>query len=200
VVCGNCHGREGELFEASPVKATLELEGKRGCVTCHSNHGVQRPTDAMIGNGEPGVCGHCHQPGSAGEKAAGQIVTRFWALKARLGEADSLLARAERLGMPTEKARETLKQANDQLVNLRVVLHSFDPKQIDAVLAASSGDADGAVGAGERALRDWRTRRVGLAWSLAAIGGVIALLLFLIREIERRSNGGTERTEEGGHH
>lgn len=199
VVCGHCHGREGELFESSPVKATLELEGKRGCVTCHSNHGIQPPTDAMIGVGDQGVCGRCHASGSPGAQATGRIVSRFWALKTRLSQADSLLARAERLGMPTEKARETLKQANDQLVNVRVVLHSFDPKQIDAVLTAGTGDADGAVGAGERALRDWRTRRVGLAWSLVAIGGVIALLLFIIREIERRSGDGAGRGEAPRH-
>jgi len=199
VVCGNCHGREGELFESSPVKATLELEGKRGCVTCHSNHGVQRPSDAMVGSQEPGVCCSCHKPGSAGEQASGRIVTRFWALKTRLGTADSLLTRAERLGMPTEKARETLKQANDQLVNVRVVLHSFDPKQIDAVLAAGSGDADRAVDAGQRALRDWRTRRVGLAWSLVAVGAVILLLLLIIREIER-PDGDARPTMEGTRH
>jgi hypothetical protein len=68
------------------------------------------------------------------------------------------------------------------------------------VLAASSGDADGAVGAGERALRDWHTRRVGLAWSLAAIGGVIVLLLLIIREIERRSGDGAGRDAEGSRH
>ncbi|MFI5372172.1 MAG: cytochrome c3 family protein [Candidatus Eisenbacteria bacterium] len=190
VVCGNCHGREGELFESSKVKASLELEGKRGCVTCHGNHDVQKPTDAMIGVGEPGVCGRCHQSGSAGERATGRIVTRFRTLKGRLDEADSLLARAERLGMPTEKARETLKQAADQLVNVRVVLHSFDSNQIDAVLTEGTGQADQAVTAGQRALKDWRTRRVGMGLSLIAIGVVIGLLLLLIRQVESRPGTG----------
>ncbi len=187
VVCANCHGREGELFEASKVKASLELQGKRGCVTCHGNHGVNQPTDAMIAVGEPGVCGKCHQAGSAGARASAQIVARFDSLRTRVAQADSLLDRAERLGMPTEKARESLKQATDQLVNLRVVLHSFDTKQIDGVLTEGSSQAGQAIAFGERALKDWHTRRVGMGLSLIAIVVVIVLLSSLIREIENPS-------------
>jgi len=190
VVCSNCHGREGELFEASKVKASLELAGKRGCVTCHGNHGVAHPTDAMIATGRPGVCGNCHEKGSKGDVASIRIIARFDSLRIRLAHADSLLDRAERLGMPTEKARESFKQANDQMVNLRVVLHSFDSGQIDAVLAEGKGQADQAVGFGERALRDWRTRRVGMGLSLIVIACLIGLLVLSIREIERRPGGG----------
>jgi predicted CXXCH cytochrome family protein len=191
VVCSNCHGREGELFEASKVKASLELEGKRGCVTCHGNHGVNQPTDAMIATEKPGVCGNCHEKGSKGDLASVRIIAGVDSLKWRLARADSLLDRAERLGMPTEKARESLKQASDQMVNLRVVLHSFDAGQIEAVLTEGKGQADQAVGFGERELKDWRTRRVGMGLSLIAIACLIGLLVLSIREIERRSDQGS---------
>jgi hypothetical protein len=186
-VCGNCHGREGELFEASKLAEVLKLEGKRGCVTCHSNHDVKAPTDAMIGLGGEGVCGHCHEPGSAGEKAAARIVPAFHDLKHRMASAESLLARAEELGMPTSKPRELLKQTNDQVVAARATLHSFDSKQILGALETGRGYADQAVAAGNSALADWHRRRVGLGLSLIAILCVVTLLMLKIRQLERPS-------------
>jgi hypothetical protein len=183
-VCGNCHGREGELFEASKVKEVLELEGKRGCVTCHSNHNVQRPSDAMVGLTGDGVCGRCHEHGSAGEKAAARIVPAFHALKGRIAHADSLLDRVERLGMPSTKERDLLKQADDQVMVVRATLHSFDSKQIMDAVGAGTGYADQAVTAGEWALRDWHQRRVGMGLSLIAIVVLMGLLILKIRVLE----------------
>jgi predicted CXXCH cytochrome family protein len=184
VVCGTCHGREGELFAKSKVSQTLELEGKRGCVTCHSNHDVQVPSDAMISAGPEGVCGRCHAAGSPGAKAAAVIVPRFQALKSRLAEADSLLSVAERRGMETSAGRELLKQSEDQIVNLRAVLHSFDLAPIQAVMAEGSGLADRAQREGLLALRDWRNRRIGMALSLGVILLLMAGLILKIRRME----------------
>jgi hypothetical protein len=184
-VCGNCHGREGELFESSKVKEVLELEGKRGCVTCHGNHGVQRPTDAMVGLEGEGVCGRCHEHGSPGEHAAATIVPAFHALKDRIAHADSLLTRVEQMGMPSSKGRELLRQADDQVTAARATIHSFDTKQIMAVVSSGSGYADQAVNAGEWALRDWHQRRVGMGLSLIAIMLLIGLLILKIRVMEK---------------
>jgi hypothetical protein len=184
VVCGTCHGREGELFAKSKVSQTLELEGKRGCVTCHSNHDVQVPSDAMISAGPEGVCGRCHAAGSPGAKAAAVIVPRFQALKSRLAEADSLLGVAERRGMEISAGRELLKQSEDQIVNLRAVLHSFDLAPIQAVMDEGSGLADRAHREGLLALRDWRNRRIGMALSLGVILLLMTGLILKIRRVE----------------
>jgi predicted CXXCH cytochrome family protein len=183
-VCGNCHGREGELFEASKVKEQLELEGKRGCVTCHSNHDVQAPTDAMIGLRGEGVCGRCHDKGSLGEQAAARIVPAFQDLKHRMAAAESLLAYVDELGMPTAGPRELLKQTNDQVVAARATMHSFNYKQIMTVLDEGRGYADKAVAGGNSALKDWHQRRVGMGLSLAAILFAIMLLVLKIRQLE----------------
>jgi hypothetical protein len=185
VVCGNCHGREGELFAASPVKEVLELEGKRGCVTCHGNHDVQVPTDAWVSTGPEGVCGQCHAPGSPGEVAVGVIVPGFHLLRARISTADSTLAVAERLGMETTDGRQLLKQANDQLVDVRAALHSFDRQMIEGILLEGTTLADRALGQGAAALRDWQARRIGMALSLVVIAITILLLMMKIRRIER---------------
>jgi predicted CXXCH cytochrome family protein len=183
VVCSNCHGREGELFAKSKVSATLFLEGKRGCVTCHGNHGVQQPTDAMIALSKPGVCGQCHAPGSGGERAAVRITARFDSLRARLAVADSLLTLGQLKGMETEQGRIHLKEASDQLVTLRVALHSFDEKTVDGVLSQGATMAANAEREGRASLHDWRSRRIGTASSVAVIALLIVLLLVKIRSL-----------------
>jgi hypothetical protein len=194
IVCGNCHGREGELFAASGVSAQLQIQRKRGCVTCHSNHAVQHPSDAMIGLTGEGLCGlQCHAPGSACANASVVIVDRFHALKARIQQGDSLLSFAAQLGMPTEKGREFLKNAQDQLVNTRVTLHTFDDKQITGAIGEGDQQVQKALDYGRRALKDWGTRRAGMGMSVVAILIMILLLVLKIRQADRESPPGEAR-------
>jgi hypothetical protein len=86
-VCGNCHGREAELFRKSPkmqgwtqhngmlatgakcadchagddVRAKVTLTGFKECITCHENHGIVRPSVAMIGMLPDVPCAFCHE-------------------------------------------------------------------------------------------------------------------------------------------
>jgi hypothetical protein len=189
-VCGSCHGREAELFNASRVKDMMELQGKRACVTCHGNHGVQHPTDAMLAPGPQGVCSQCHQPGSPGEKAAEEIVTRFAGLASRIGSADSLMAVAETRGMESDPIRESLREARDHMTNVRSALHSFDRDKIAAVLADGERFADRGYQQAQGALRDWRNRRLGMAASLGVILVLIGLLLLKIRRMEGQAEAG----------
>ncbi len=84
-VCGNCHGREAELFRASgkmhgwaqhnellatgakcadchdDARAKLTMTRFTDCVTCHENHAVVRPGIAMIGILPDVPCAFCHE-------------------------------------------------------------------------------------------------------------------------------------------
>ncbi len=186
MVCGSCHGREGELFIKSRMKAGMDSLGKRGCVTCHSNHGIQHPSDAMLAVGGKGVCGTCHQPGAACDRATVRIVSGFVGLRDSLALADSLLKLAEDRGMETGLGRDSWKEAQDQQVGVRAGLHSFDSAQITGVLDEGLGLARHAADQARAALRDWRTRRIGMGLSLLAILFVIALVTLKIRQIEAR--------------
>ncbi len=187
LVCGTCHGREAELFNKSRVKAAMEEQGKRACVTCHGNHGVQHPTDAMLFAGRQGVCGQCHVPGSPGDRASAQIIQRFRGLLTRIGEGDSLLALAETRGMETGPGREAWREAQDHMTNVRAALHSFDLGQISVVLSEGEEFAGRGVEQARKALREWRTRRVGMALSLVVILAMIGLLALRIRRLEAGS-------------
>lgn len=88
-VCGQCHGREAELFRASAKQggfeehnALLDGVGEEGCASCHSdpepqaarrtthftecatchgNHAVVRPSLAMLGSLPDTPCAFCHE-------------------------------------------------------------------------------------------------------------------------------------------
>jgi hypothetical protein len=188
-VCGSCHGREAELFDNSRVKDMMELQGKRACVTCHSNHGVQHPTDAMLSSGPGGVCGQCHQPGSPGDRGAREVTRRFHELGTAITGADSLLSMAETRGMEVGRGRDALREARDHMTNVRAALHSFDLGTIRGVLNDGEKAAKQGRELAERALRDWRMRRVGMALSLGVILLLMGLLVLKIRSIEARQAG-----------
>ncbi len=96
-VCGQCHGREAGLFRDSPKRDAYELHGELlteageegcaacheepqanvrdihafgECATCHGNHGVVRPTVALLSPLPDTPCALCHEPG---ERLAGEI-------------------------------------------------------------------------------------------------------------------------------
>ncbi len=90
-VCGQCHGREADLFRASrkhegfeehneylreagdqrcaacheppePAASVTRVHAFSECVTCHGNHSVIRPTVAMLQPLPPTPCAFCHEP------------------------------------------------------------------------------------------------------------------------------------------
>jgi hypothetical protein len=184
-VCGACHGRVAELFEGSPMKPAMDEAGMPGCVTCHGNHGIQPPTDDWISTAEDGACGDCHEPGSAADRATRSIIAAFRGLDASIAATDSLLQRAEVLGMATEHGRGMLREASDQVIAARATLHSFDEERIIAVTTAGAELSDRARAAAEAALRDWRNRRIGMGISVVVILLLMALLVARIRAMER---------------
>jgi hypothetical protein len=90
LVCGQCHGREAQLFRASPKHQGFERHNQMlveagasscaacheppapqaqlagvthlsECVTCHGNHGVMRPTVALLAPLPETPCAFCHE-------------------------------------------------------------------------------------------------------------------------------------------
>lgn len=107
-VCGQCHGRETELFRASVKLNAFEghndfvsdgttcdtchdqfppqiaqIHQFSECVTCHENHAVVRPTIALLGALPPTPCSLCHEPTTRVDEPE-QTVRRYQEEKQRL--------------------------------------------------------------------------------------------------------------------
>jgi predicted CXXCH cytochrome family protein len=186
-VCGSCHTREGSLYrETEKKKKGLNLTPAIQCVTCHDNHAVQRPTDAMLGIGPKSVCTNCHTPDMPQYKAAETMGAAVQGLSARLAEANNLMDRAERAGMEVSADRLALHAGQDHLVEARVLVHAFDEDRFMGAVKEGMTSAAGGVTAADRAFAELRQRRTGLVVSLVVIAGVIAGLVLKLKEIEGR--------------
>lgn len=184
-VCGTCHSREATLFRETEKKKGLNLAACIQCVVCHDNHAIQTPVDEMIGVGPRSTCTSCHQPEDPAYLAADEMGRSIQGLSARLTEASHLLDRAERAGMEVSADRFALRKAQDQLVEGRVLAHSFDRDRLLAAVGEGMTAADLGVAAAQRAFAELRHRRLGLAVSLVVIVGVMIALALKLRELER---------------
>jgi hypothetical protein len=183
-VCGSCHSREATLFREIEKAKGLNLTSCIQCMVCHDNHAVQPPGDEMLGVGPKSTCTTCHGPDDPPYHAAEAMGAALGKLKERNAEAVELLERAERAGIEVSADQVALRKAQDQIVELRVLAHSFDRERL--LKAADEGlqSADAGVAAGRRAFEELRRRRLGLAVSLVVIAAVIVALVLKLRQLE----------------
>lgn len=140
-VCGNCHMREAELFRKSAkhdgwtqhntylasgskcadchndARGKLTVARFDECVTCHENHGIVRPSVAMIGNLPDVPCAFCHE-------GTGLLATLVAEPKKKLSHyhelRDSLLASAARQHLTGDARFDWLVDQAQQLPTHRL--------------------------------------------------------------------------------
>jgi hypothetical protein len=187
-VCGTCHTLMEDLFTKSPHQAAFKAMGVAGCVVCHGNHEILKPSPAMLA-GERSVCTQCHDPASAGARAASQMAGLIGKLDGALGRSDEILGRARRSGMEVSEALLREQEAQEDLVKARVAVHAFQVAAVSKPAGEGLGIAAETYRAGESAMRERDYRRMGLAIALLAILITMAGLWLALRAIERPRPG-----------
>jgi predicted CXXCH cytochrome family protein len=188
-VCGTCHTLMADLYKKSPHQPVFAAMGEAGCVTCHSNHDVEKPSPAMLA-GPKAVCAQCHEADSGGGKAAAEMAGLIGKLSAEIESSNAVLARAQSSGMEVADAVLRQQEANEDLVKARVAVHAFDPAAVAVPINAGLKITAETRLAGEQALRERDSRRKGLGVSLVAIFLTIVGLWFAIRSVESKNRGG----------
>jgi len=184
-VCSNCHVFQAQLFATSPHKDAFATLGLPGCVTCHSNHAIKHPTDEMIGMGSKAACSNCHTAGDAGAAQAEAMHKQLVELAAAIAASDELLGRAERQGMEVSQAKLQAAQARDALLKARVTVHAFRDSELKRDVEAGLAVTRQTHAAGEKAMEEWKFRRVGLGLSVVAIAITLVGLRLYIRNLEQ---------------
>lgn len=166
-VCGRCHTAEHDTFGRGKH---APLAGFRGCVECHSNHGIRRATDELLAPG--GVCHRCHdKPGKAQDEAR-ELYGVYRGLVAEMADLEAGMAPVAAAGISTAGCDAELRYARDKLLEGKRLVHS------DAVddIKARAGMGRAAVFRGrvvlERLQDQLRWRRRG-----ALAFGAFALLV-----------------------
>ncbi len=182
-VCAQCHVREAELFRASPKKDIFEALGQAECLACHSNHRIEPPGDAWVGVQEGAACAQCHDASGDSGKAILGIRGELDRLSAAVSEADALLTRAERAGMPIDEGRLLLQEAREHQVQSRVLVHGFAFASLAKTAAEGQTAARRAHDVGDAAMEELDVRRRGLAVATLLVLAFLAALWMKIRRL-----------------
>ncbi len=181
-VCGTCHSVFATRFALSSHSQIFD----RGCVECHNNHEISKPTDAMLGTDKASVCGTCHGDGDNGFNAATSMRAEIEKLKTAIDRSRALVASAENAGMEMGDQSLTLREAANHLTLARTEMHTFDPAKVDTVLKAGLGLTSKVDVEGQTALAEVSFRKTGLAVSLGAILLVVVALALKVRSLKPR--------------
>jgi predicted CXXCH cytochrome family protein len=183
-VCSTCHVVQQQTFDSGPHKGAFAAMNVAACIVCHTNHGIQKPTDTMMGTGKGAICVTCHSDGDPGYTAAAKMHADLVKLDDEIGRSDEILSRAEAAGVEVGEAQLTLKDAQDDLTKARVAIHSVRPDVVDQDVQAGLKVTQSTYQAGLAAMAESKYRRTGLAVSLIAIVFVLIALALLIRKME----------------
>lgn len=186
-VCGTCHAFNQQLFEKSPHQVVFAAMGLPGCVQCHSNHEIVEPSDDWVGTGDKSICIQCHSNGDAGYAAAQKMAGDIAGLKTLQQRGEEVVGAAERSGMEVSSAKVELTDAHATLIKARVIVHTFDPAEVQKLTDEGAGISRQAYQAGVAALQERDYRRKGLGVALVFIILAIGGLTLKIRQIESRS-------------
>jgi predicted CXXCH cytochrome family protein len=91
--CAKCHASTAEAFANTRHGRLFTTQRLPGCTVCHSAHGTQPATAAML-TGPASVCTRCHQPGTPPAKLAEDMAQVLAKLEAAGPGSKDALARA----------------------------------------------------------------------------------------------------------
>jgi hypothetical protein len=96
------------------------------------------------------------------------------------------LLRAEQKGMDVGQAKLQSAQARDALLKARVSVHTFRDTDVERDTDVGLAVTRQTYTAGEKALAEWKFRRIGLGLSLAMIALTLVGLRFYITVLEKK--------------
>jgi hypothetical protein len=129
------------------------------------------------------VCEACHDATGDSGTTIVSMHDQLAGLAMAVNTADASLARAERAGMLVDDGRAAFRQAHEQQVQARVLVHTFAKKTFDPAATAGLAAANQARDAGDAAMRELGVRRTGLGVATVLILGFLVLLGLKIRRL-----------------
>jgi predicted CXXCH cytochrome family protein len=186
-VCGTCHAVFATKFQTSVHGQIFD----KGCVECHTNHAVLKPSDAMLAATGTGVCATCHNAADRTDKGAAAADTmrgQFQQLETGIQQSHALIARIQNAGIEVSDQELALRDAASTLTLARTEMHTFDPALVAPVIAQGTKVLAGVDAAGQKGVAELQFRRRGLAISLGAILLLVIALALKVKQIDRRSH------------
>ncbi len=186
--CAQCHNFIREMFVASPHKVAFDEENISECEVCHGNHAIQKVTDDMLASEENSVCGECHESDSKGWTVATEMSSHIISLRDQIDSITLIVDSAREIGMDAEDAIYILKEARNELVKSRALVHTFETKEVAEITKAGTEKVQEAGVAGRGLMEKFHFRKRGFILSVAVILLLSVLLTMKIRSMNGSSN------------
>jgi predicted CXXCH cytochrome family protein len=175
--------REAELYTKSAKKQAFDHIDEPGCLTCHSNHAIEHPSDAWVSMKDPALCSVCHDDTVKGKADIAAVEQGLALLGSSIDRARQVLDRAQVAGMLVDEGLGFLRDAQEQQVMARLTVHAFAAKAFQPVADKGIAAAERAEQFGTDALADLKVRRRGLAVATLLIIGFLITLAVKIRRL-----------------
>lgn len=158
------------------------------CETCHGNHGIEHPSDSLIGLAETQLCGTCHS--STDQDAASRQIdsmrTSLAQMSAAADSAYQLVRDAGHKGMMITDEEFLLKEIDQHRIQLRASIHAFSADSLRFAFQEGMAKSQEVKTSASALIDEYYFRRWGLGVSSFIIT-LLAIALFLkIRAIEKR--------------
>src|SRR6266508_3706968 len=108
-VCGTCHVVFAQKFETSVHRQIFD----KGCVECHTNHAVLKPSDEMLATTGHGICAPCHSADDKTDKgnaAAQSMRGSIERLKSSMAQSDVIVRRIKNAGIEVSDEQLALRE------------------------------------------------------------------------------------------
>ena len=184
--CGECHANNQSFFNNSPHKEPWEEMELPECEQCHGNHLIEPAHDEMIGVGDQALCLDCHDEGTPGYEAAARMKADIDTLKQVLNSTEELISEARQKGVESGEAEFEFSQTRDALIQIRSVIHTFDPERVTEIKTPAIESARLINLRVESSLKDIRHRQIGLGVSLVLVLIIVIGLWRKIKEVDSR--------------
>jgi hypothetical protein len=171
------------LYTKSPKKAAFDKIDEPGCVSCHSNHEIEKPSDAWVSMADASPCSVCHADKIKGASDINAVGAGLGRLSAAVDRAAAVLDQAEVAGMLVDEGLIKLRTAHEQQVLARLTVHAFAVQPFVEIAEKGIAAAAEAETFGNQALAELKFRRRGLAFATLFILGFLITLWVKIRRL-----------------
>ena len=189
-VCRRCHAQNGALFDGSKHKVAFEQNKWPECGQCHGYHGIQKPTDALIGAAPGTLCADCHAQHAKNNPECNRTAAQFRLALDTLATGRAEVApQEERIaerGLDIEPLARALSDLDESLVQSRSRIHAFDVGTFEQTAQPGREALAKARESINAARKDYRFRKGGLLAAIGFMGLLAAGIALKLREIGRR--------------
>ncbi|MCH7826472.1 MAG: cytochrome c3 family protein [Bacteroidetes bacterium] len=185
-ICGDCHVNNMDLFAQSKMSKEDDFDAKHGCIACHTNHLIEKPTDKMIGIQESSLCLDCHDEGDKGYKIANILHSYLTKLDTTYQYAKNRLKIVVESNMDDVDLNFMLKEVKQSLIKSRTLIHTFDTTLVGKEVRKGLKLADSTIAKENEEIHASIIRRNGLLIATSFITLIILALFFISKEMDKK--------------